>query len=355
MDEDNLIRLLNDLKDRNQGLVAFESGFTLLIIIAAFFGNLLIIFVIFRNRGLRTVTNMFLVGLSVADILTASLVMPFTASIFINSNWVFSDAACKFQGVFILCLVWTSLHMVTLMAVNRYFCVLRPRLYRKWFTERFTIAMIGIVCVVPFILTISPYITGLVSYIFRPGKAACFMTFDPARRLGKIAYTFFLLLIYTIIPMALIAVCYYKVFRMVKQHAVAAKNTIRSRQSGSLSSEELRMTKMLLVLVVMFVICWVPVITVDLLNAVMGTGSLPRGAYVTYILFAYFSSCINPIVCLTLNGKIRRQVKKMLCFGRTGQVVDAEQTIDTKDELTVHVVRVQQAPRLDKTAGDISG
>lgn len=354
MEEDkNLLRLLNDLRNRSQGTVAFESCFMILVIIIAFFGNLLIIAVIFKNPRLRTVTNMFLVGLSVADVLTASLVMPFTTSIFIHGTWMFSNAACFFQGVFILCLVWISLHMVTLMAVNRYFCVIRPSLYRKYFTKKSTAAMITVVSVSPFILAISPYFSGLVTYIFRPGKAACFMTFDPERRLGKIAYTFFLLIIYTVLPMTLIAVCYYKVFRAVKRHAAAAKNTIRSRQSGGLSSEEVRMTKMLLVLVVGFVICWVPVITVDFLNAIMGTGSLPRGAYVTYILFAFFSSCINPIVCLALNGKIRREAKKLICFRRLRQVGEAEQTIETNLELTI--VRVKQAPRFDTApAGEVS-
>ncbi|KAJ7389159.1 melatonin receptor [Desmophyllum pertusum] len=352
MDDGNLPRLLYDLRNRSGGTIAFESGFILLVIITAFFGNLLIIGVICKNPRLRTVTNMFLVGLSISDILTASLVMPFTASIFIHGKWMFNDAACIFQGVFVLSLVWISLHMVTLMAINRYFCVIRPRLYRKWFTRRFTAAMITVVSVLPFILTISPYLSGLVTYIFRPGKAACFMTFDPERKLGKIAYTFFLLIIYTILPMTIIAVCYYKVFRMVKQHARAAKNTIRSRQAGTLSSEEVRMTKMLLVLVLGFVFCWVPVIIVDFLNAIMGTGSLPRAAYVTYILFALFSSCINPIVCLALNGKIRREAKQVLCFGRLRQVADAEQTIETNQELTI--VRVMPGHRLNKIAGEDS-
>ena len=353
MDEDNLKRLLHDLTNRSNTTVVFESGLTLVIIIVAFLGNLLIICVVYQSPRLRTITNMFLVGLSIADILTSSLVMPFTASIFIHGEWEFSKATCVFQGVFSLCLVWISLHMVTLMAINRYFCVRRPRVYRKWFTKRNTASMIAFVSTLPFILSVSPYLSGLVTYIFRPGKAACFMTFDPNRKLGKISYTCFLLIIYTILPMALIAVCYYKVFRTVKQHAIATKNTIRSRarHSGDLSSEEMRMTKLLLVIVFAFVLCWVPVITVDFLNAIMGTGSLPRGAYVTYILFAFGSSCINPIVCLTLNGKIRREAKKVIFFKRLRQVeADMELTQETKPELTVIHVKER-----DDTPGEDSG
>ena len=334
MDEENFHRLLNDLTYRSKAAVVFESGLTLLIITSAFLGNLIIICVIYQNPRLRTVTNMFLVGLSVADFLTSSLVMPFTASILIHGKWKFSKSVCVFQGVLILCLVWTSLHMVTLMAINRYFCVRRPNLYRKWFTKKNTIAVTITVSVLSFILGISPYWSGLATYIFRPGKAACFITFDPKQKLGKIAYTFFLLITYTILPMVCIAVCYYKVFRVVKQHAIATQNTIGSRRAGNLSLEETRMTKLLLVLVVAFFICWLPVIIVDFLNAVLGTGSLPRAVYVIYTMCALGSSCINPIVCLSLSAKIRREAKRIILFKRLRQVEDMERTIETMPGLT---------------------
>lgn len=55
-----------------------------------------------------------------------------------------------------------------------------------------------------------------------------------------------------------------------------------------------------------------------------GFGSLPRSAKVTYVLFALFSNCISPIVCLTLKRKIRREAKRRICFRRFRQVVDAE-------------------------------
>ena len=332
MEEENLQQLQHDLSNRGNVTIAFEAGFTSIIIITAFFGNFIVLVVLCKSPRLRSVTNMFLIALSVTDLLTTVFGMPFTASIFIRGKWIFDQHLCVFQGMFVLCLVWMSLHVVALMAVNRYFCVIRPSLYRKWFTKKLTCAMIAAISLVPFLLTVSPYLSGLVDYIFRPGKAACFMTFAPDKPVVEMVYILFLLLLYTILPMVTIVVCYYKVFRMIKRHAIAAKHTIRSHHRGDLSSEELRMTKMLFVLVISFVICWFPVIVVDVLSAVLGTGSLPREAYVAYILFAFFSSCINPIVCLTLNGKIRREAKRTFLCQRWRQVADVEQTLDTVPE-----------------------
>ena len=339
MDEENLKRLQYELENRSKVTIVLESSLMLLIIITSFIGNSLIIFVVFQNPRLRTVTNIFLVSLAIADILTSLLVMPFSASIFIQGKWIFSEGVCVFQGVSALCLVWISLHLVALMAINRYYCVRRRSIYRKWFTKRFTLGVIAAVSILPLVLAISPYLGGSVTYIFRPGKASCFMTFDPSRQLGKIAYTIFLLLIYTVLPTTIIAVCYYKVFRTVKQHFIVTKNTIRSRsrhQNGDLSSEELRTTKLLLGLVFAFVVCWTPVIAVDFLNAIMGTGRLPRGAYVAYSIFAFGSSCINPIVCLTLNSKIRRKAMNVVFFKRLRRVgTNEEPTKEKMPELTV--------------------
>lgn len=64
------------------------------------------------------------------------------------------------------------------------------------------------------------------------------------------------------------------------------------------------MIKMFFVFVVGFVFCWVFVIMVDFFNVIMGIGSFFWVVYVIYILFVYFSSCINLIVCLMFNGRI---------------------------------------------------
>lgn len=105
MDEKNLKRLQYELENRGKVTIVLESSLMLLIIMISFIGNSLIICVIFQNPRLRTVTNIFLVSLAIADILTSLLVMPFSASIFIQGKWIFSEGVCIFQGVLVLCLV----------------------------------------------------------------------------------------------------------------------------------------------------------------------------------------------------------------------------------------------------------
>lgn len=84
----------------------------------------------------------------------------------------------------------------------------------------------------------------------------------------------------------------------------------------------------------------------DFLKAIMGTGSLPRGAYVTYSVFKFGSSCINPIVCLTLNSKIRRKAINVIFFKRLRRVeTNEEPTKETMPELTV--IRIKRRGKDD--------
>lgn len=50
----------------------------LLVFLFAFFGNIIVVVVIWRNRWLHTVTNFFIVNLAVADILVAIFCVPIT-------------------------------------------------------------------------------------------------------------------------------------------------------------------------------------------------------------------------------------------------------------------------------------
>ena len=58
-------------------------------------GNLLVIFVILRNRTMKTVTNVFLVNLAVSDVLFLTFCAPFTATIYITKDWPFGEHMCK--------------------------------------------------------------------------------------------------------------------------------------------------------------------------------------------------------------------------------------------------------------------
>ena len=60
----------------------------------------------------------------------------------VTSQWPFSDTTCQFQGYIVIALAVASVHTLALMAVNRYFRIVKPSTYRSYFTKKKTMIMI---------------------------------------------------------------------------------------------------------------------------------------------------------------------------------------------------------------------
>lgn len=65
-----------------------------LIFILAVVGNLLVIVTLIQNKRMRTVTNVFLLNLSVSDLLVAVFCMPFTIIPIMLQNFLFGEIMC---------------------------------------------------------------------------------------------------------------------------------------------------------------------------------------------------------------------------------------------------------------------
>lgn len=82
-------------------LMALKTIIMALIIIAALFGNLLVIVSVMRHRKLRVITNYFVVSLALADMLVAIWAMCFNFSVELTGGrWIFG---------YFMCDVWNSL------------------------------------------------------------------------------------------------------------------------------------------------------------------------------------------------------------------------------------------------------
>jgi len=58
-------------------------------------GNILVCFAVWRNRQMRTVTNMFIVNLSVADLGIIIICLPPTLLVDVTETWFMGHVMCK--------------------------------------------------------------------------------------------------------------------------------------------------------------------------------------------------------------------------------------------------------------------
>ena len=68
--------------------------------------------------------NIAVVGLAISDVLTCSVVAPFTIAVVVAARWLFDDAVCTFQALASYALTGVSLYLMALIAINRYYSLI---------------------------------------------------------------------------------------------------------------------------------------------------------------------------------------------------------------------------------------
>ena len=135
-------------------MVICEAFFYFLTILMAVIGNSSVLLAVYRNRRLRTIPNYYIASLAISDILLPLLRAPYSVTVVIIGFWPFSHNACQVQGFVVIILACSSLLILTLTAINRFYRIVRTKHYRRIFTKRNTVIMIvlccGLACMEPF-------------------------------------------------------------------------------------------------------------------------------------------------------------------------------------------------------------
>ena len=84
-------------------------------------GNLLVVFVVVRNKSMQTITNIFITNLAVSDIMMCLLAVPFTPLSAFLKSWVFGEALCHILPMTLGVSVYVSTLTSTAIAIDRYY------------------------------------------------------------------------------------------------------------------------------------------------------------------------------------------------------------------------------------------
>lgn len=297
---------LKSLRSREPELVITETAIYTSISVAAFLGNSLVLWIVYKNRALRTIPNYFVISLACTDISMAFLGTPWSMVVLAKGRWPSTFAGCQVQGFLVIWLALASLQNLMVMAFNRYCRIVNQNLYRRVFTRKRTQLLIFFAYVISAIAPL-PYIIGGEIYVFQPGKFFCYQK-------SMIEYTIPLMSIFIGVPTIMIVICYLKVFFALRKHQ---KNLHKpqSERGTRITVEEIRITKTLFATVVGYLLCWMPVLLIEIIDLGIGEGSLPRQVYMMFTMCGLSSSAINPIIYGVMNKTFRREYKKAFICG----------------------------------------
>jgi len=106
-------------------VLEFAKIFYGIVFLVGLFGNSLVIYVVLRFSKMRTVTNMYILNLAVAD-LTFLVGFPFLIKTVIDKYWSFGRRMCKIYMTTTSVNQFTSSLLLTAMIADRYAAVCYP-------------------------------------------------------------------------------------------------------------------------------------------------------------------------------------------------------------------------------------
>lgn len=281
-------------------------------------GNSCLALVMARHRELRGATDVLIVNLACADVLMGAVCLPVTIVYTLMDRWVLGEALCKLTP-FVQCVAVTvSVSSLALVALERHQLVVHPTGWRPAVRQaRLAAAATWLAAgalSAPFLsYNVLAFPFGNVSAPFlAPEHPVCMERWPTLRR--RRAYFAVLLLVQFLAPLALVAVCYLRIFLRLRKRkelrdADRKKRTTRRRKT--------RINAVLASIVAAYVLSWLPL---TVFNAVFDWDheALPAchdAIFSACHLAAMTSTCVNPVLYGFLNGNFRRHLRAALAGG----------------------------------------
>src|SRR6218665_3587930 len=97
-----------------------------IIFVIGIVGNGTLIFIVLRNRPMRTKPNVLIVNLSMGDFLLILFSVPFTSVIYTLPQWPFGSAICKISEFVQTLSLGVSIFTLTALSVDRFIAIVYP-------------------------------------------------------------------------------------------------------------------------------------------------------------------------------------------------------------------------------------
>uniref|UniRef100_A0AAN0LPN2 Tachykinin-like peptide receptor 99D n=1 Tax=Polyphagotarsonemus latus TaxID=1204166 RepID=A0AAN0LPN2_9ACAR len=320
---DNKIQVnLQDSYSRELWQVIFWSFIFGFMVIIATTGNLIVIMIVLLNKQMRTITNLFIVNLSIADIMVSTMNVIFNFVYMLNGYWWFGSTYCKVSNFIAIMSVAASVFTLMAISIDRYIAIVYPLKPRMSLMTTLNIA-IGIWCASSllsapnFIFSITQQETlpngeiKIICLIKWPDGVAPGSKFDYFYNLAVLILTYF-------IPITLMALTYFRVGTVLWGSQTIGEYT--AKQVQSIQSKR-KIVKMLILVLCIFAVCWLPYHIYFIIQHHLPEITNFKYAQQIYLVLywlAMSNSMYNPFIYCWMNNRFRRGFRNILfckyCF-----------------------------------------
>ncbi|XP_070578414.1 uncharacterized protein [Ptychodera flava] len=295
----------------------------LLVMVLAFFGNSVVIWIVWKHKSMHTATNYYIVSLAVSDFFVSIFVLP-TKLMELGmdtdiSPFKDSIALCSvmqyLQPIFVFASIWT----LVAVSVDRYLAIIHPLKARSFGTKsrarKIIVAIwtVGCLLMAPYLYPSCLFFYYLESDYGSVNRIICTPQFHDFGAFFVKGWHIFLMLILYFFPLTLLCICYgimaTRLLRMTKEDKMLHnKDFQHSRQSKS----RRKLAKMVIVVVIVFCTCWAPHFVSSMVTIfkpmVWEKRNYIFGSMLNH-LFGFANSSLNPVIYAIMSEKFREGFK----------------------------------------------
>ncbi|KAG2469276.1 pyroglutamylated RF-amide peptide receptor [Polypterus senegalus] len=299
-------------------------------------GNIAVLLLLCRKKALKSTSTFFVCSLALSDLLISLVCIPITFLQHFSTNWLAGGFLCKLVPFLQVTAVSTSILTMTCIAAERFQGILYPLQLGNIYSPIRATKMLAGVWLSSLAIASPMWYAHKVEikydFLFDVHYTCCLEVWPlPWHRQ---VYTTVLLVLMFLVPMGTMGILYGKII-----HELWCKHRIHDVMFQALPGSEInkitrkrkRAVKMMVVVVLLFVICWLPFHLVSVLS---DFGHLHMNEEQEFLLYAavqvigFSNSVCNPVVYAALNENFKKHLLCLLmqgivcrrghCFGSRG-------------------------------------
>ncbi|XP_063409973.1 5-hydroxytryptamine receptor 6-like [Mytilus trossulus] len=292
------VKTVNPSENIGTGCVLF------FIITMTIVGNVVVLVAVTSNKKLRTVSNMFILSLSLADLFVGTIVMIPAAINEIFGEWILHHSFCSIWVSFDVMLTSASVLNVCLISIDRYISIMTPLRYKTIITHRRALYMLLAAWGIAIFSSFVPIISGLHNPSLPTLKNLTLISNKPqCLFIVSVPYAFTASTVTILIPIIIALVLYYRVSKEAKRQALfvgtlmVTSNVLLGKNMTSKHVREPfthKATVTLGIIVVAYVVTWAPFFITNITESVCEC--VPVKVFVAFVWLGYCNSLINPII-----------------------------------------------------------
>ncbi|KAM8707005.1 hypothetical protein ACLKA7_011159 [Drosophila subpalustris] len=305
------------------------------VVVVATGGNLIVVWIVLTTKRMRTVTNYFIVNLSIADAMVSSLNVTFNFYYMLDGDWPFGELYCKVSQFIALLSICASVFTLMAISIDRYVAIMKPLQPRM--SKRRNLAIAAVIWLSSSLISCPMLLFYKTEEVLVSNgtRIVCFPDFPDGKmnhsQMEHI-YNILIMILTYFLPIVSMTLTYSRIgielwgSKTIGEYTARQVENVRSKR---------RVVKMMIVVVVIFSVCWLPFhlyfIVASCYPAITEAPFIQELYLVIYWL-AMSNSMYNPIIYCWMNSRFRYGFK--MVFRWCPLVHVGAESLNRRDNLT---------------------